>query len=433
MDYMVTTLARGQLLALSLAAALLSFGAISASAQNLPAENAPTSPSTGDGGSNLDSLFANPAGDSTAKDSGADYRATFDSAPKTKVSGTLSGDFAAGAGWTSWPSLQDPKRYYTSTVGFLGSTTASFDARPDPTFRAAGTLTLNYDPRTSGSYVWSFNSVAVSELWADYNFRDLAYLRFGQFGISWGQGRIFTPGNIMSDAGSGFALRLSFPTLLSGVSLVSLAQTSFFDTPKSPSWRQLAVGCNADLVLGGLRIGVGARYQEKAGAKGLLELKTTIFGADLFWDGVGTRSASGILGLQSMAGFFREWGDLKIYGEWYWNGTESLITGWSTSSDASTLSITAGGTVGHSTGLVVAYKHLFGSSLNGAVEWLHSYGDGSGTVMGGVKLSPFSHVTIQIAMPVTYGDGSSYYVANNPDPGKRRIALLALVTIEGGF
>ncbi|HUX38956.1 MAG TPA: hypothetical protein VMV44_13735 [Rectinemataceae bacterium] len=397
--------------------------------RGLSAQDASTS---SDPGSGVDNLFSNPEGDTTTADSGADYRATFESAPKTKVSGDLSGSFGLGLGWTQWPELADPRAGLATSVGFLGTTTASFDARPDSSFHAAGTFSLTYDPRTSGSYVWDFSSIAISELYGDYNLNDSLYLRFGQFGMSWGQGRLFMPGNLVSDASSGFALRLSLPTLLSGLSFVALAQPSFFATASSPSWREIAVGATTDMVFGGLRVGFGGRYQLYSGARGLLSLKTTLFGTDLFADGVASSNGADPT-FQTMAGFFREWGDFKVYGEWYWNGSSSMASSWATSTDSLLSSATAGGTPGQSLGLVFALQHILGTGVSGGLQWLHAFVDGSGIVVAGLSDSPWNHVTIKVAVPATYGASEGYYVQNGVDSKKRRIACLVVVTIESGF
>lgn len=409
------------------------FGQDASGSTTTDASTSASAAGTSDSGSNVDNLFTNPAGDTTTKDSGTDYRATFESAPATKLSGTLTGQFGFGAGWTDYPSFSDLKHDYVTTVGFLGSTTASFDARPDPSFHATGTVSLSYDPRSAGVYTWNFNSIAITELYGDYNLKDFVYFRFGQYGMSWGQGRLFMPGNLVSDAGNGFALRISLPTILSGLSFVTLAQPAFFTYPQNPSWRELAVGGTADMVIQGLRIGLGGRFQKKSGAEGLLSLKTTILGTDLLFDGVGSETTNGMV-YESLTGFFHEWNELKVYGEWFWNGTGKAVSSWSNTTDAGVSAITAGGTIGHSIGLVFALKNMFGSGVSAATEWLHSFSDGSGAIIAGLKYSPWDHITLQIAsVPFSYGPTNGYYVANNIDPGNRKVGVVLLATVSDSF
>lgn len=389
--------------------------------------------STDPGSANVDNLFDNPTSDVQAKDSGTDYKAKFD-ASGTKVSGSISGTFGGGWGWTRWPDLSFPQRDYTSTIGFTGSTSATFDARPDPSFHATGTFTLNYNPIGSPNYLWQFSQISITQLYVDYNPSDAIFTRFGQFGMSWGQGRIFMPGNLVSDAANGLSVKITFPTVLSGISLVGLAQPAFFTTPKSPLWREITVGGTADAVIGGLHIGIGARYHQNSNPLGLLSLKTTILGADVFFDGVAEATILKGPIYQTMAGFYREWNDFKAYGEWYWNGTGANVPGWSNSTDAGTSAITAGGVSGHSIGIVLAYHHIFGSEVNTAAEWLHSFGDGSGSATLGVSVAPLSHLTIQMAMiPFSYGPSTGYYMTNSIDPAKRVTGLFALVTISSNF
>jgi hypothetical protein len=76
----------------------------------------------------------------------------------------------------------------------------------------------------------------------------------------------------MDGSEDGTAFKVTFPTVLSGISFVALAQDSYFaDDPGNPSVKKMAYGGLADAVIGRLRTTVGLRYGNQRDT-GLLDL-----------------------------------------------------------------------------------------------------------------------------------------------------------------
>ena len=402
-----------------------------------------TSDSTQLDASGVDNLFSNPQSDQVTTDSGADHSTTFEVAKSVKVEGDVMAKGGLGFGWLQWPDPNQLSAGLGRGVGIASTASLSFDARPDSNFHASGKLVTSFDPagitdvHTQGQYAWI--TPYFSELKIDYNLQDSAWFTIGQFTTTWGQGRLFVPGNLMSDSANGVSFKMTLPTVLAGFSAIAMAQNGFFQNATAPQFSEVAWGASLDEVLGPLRIGLAGRWRAREGLRGLLSLKTTIWGTDLLFDGVVASaspstitqnlsanllnpvsvpvSSASAVTMQSLTGFFREWGDFKLYGEWWWNGA----------------TVANSGKADNTLGLVVALTHQFGIDATLGIQWLHAMIDDSGIVTTGLNFSPFPHVTLAFGAPVVYGAEDSRYVLANTTPGKLRVSLGVMITIDGNF
>ncbi|MFZ4615381.1 MAG: hypothetical protein ACOYM2_04175 [Rectinemataceae bacterium] len=387
-----------------------------------PAQSGAQDLSSGQGETEVvqfDDLFSEPGSDRVVEDSGIDHLQAFEETATTRVSGSYSGVFSAAAGWKEWPLLENPRTGLTTSAGFLGTAGISLDARPDRAFHLVTDLSLIYDPRSDGVYTWNFAKVIVTDLYVDYNLADLAFLRFGQFLWTSGQGRLFMPGNLTSDAETGFTLRVSFPTLLSGVTVAALAQSDLFEDSEAPAWRELGVVAGLDQIIGPVRIGFTGRYSVAEGGSCLMSVKGPLYGTDLFFDGVVTDNATGTIGFKALGGFFREWKNVQAYGEYSMEMRASPTVAWYPGS----------------LGLVLVSREFMNTPFKAGLQWLHSVTDGSGCLTLGASWVLASHVSAKLALPISYGVSGSSYVSSslNLDPLKRRLALVLMVTVEGSI
>ncbi len=357
----------------------------------------------------LDDLFDGPAADTEVRPEAAaavDHTRTLAAPEKLSWFGSFSAEGGLGAGWTDWPDPASPERYYDGTVGAEATTTLGFRARPSDYFQASGSFELVLDPLATGSYRWS--GLALGELYADYYGLPDAFVRFGQFTTTWGQGRLFTPGDLMDGSGAGSTLRVTLPTLLSGVSGFILAQTAFFDDPASPGYRELGYAAQAEVVLLDTSLGLGVRYQEQEGLRLLGSFKRVLAGTDFFGDLVYARDPEGNAAWSGLAGFYRQWKNLLVYGEHEY-------------------------AAGQRSALALGWQDLPVSGVDLGVKWQHAWSDGSGTVTPGVAFIPAPHLTVSAALPITYGAPGSEYVILNEDPAQRRIALVLLAALAVSF
>jgi hypothetical protein len=376
--------------------------------------------------SDLDDLFSDPVEDiaeepSQTAQAPVDHRAAFQS--QTSVSGEISATAGLILGWTEYPTLQAPTENWDMAGGAKSTVTAILVARPDPDVRLYGSVDVALNP-ASGSYTWS--GVNVGQIYCDYTYRDFAFVRFGEHTISWGQGRLFTPGNLMSDSDAGSALRVSFPTFLSGLSFVALAQSGFFLEPSDPKPSEFAYGALADVVLGRLKLSFGARYRHAGAvlpAEGLRTLgsfKTTVLGTDLLWDAV-FHYQDDAYDFKHLFGLYREWEHLKLYGECEYDGTVLDDRGWSY-------------------GGVVAWNNLGDRDIDLALKWIHKRSIDSGAVVLGVSGSPAKFIKASAAIPVVYGETGYFGIldsATDTDPLPitltQRFSLVLLLKFTANF
>jgi len=364
---------------------------------------------------NVDELFSesqdiiseNHSDNKTAE---SDLTNAFTRGPSLQFSGSFSTTAGLGVGYTQWPDLKEPFKYYDGSAGAKASTTLIMRAQPSSYLSIYGDVSTSLE--TTGDnpqYTWT--PFTIGSLYFDYFGITNLSIRAGQFGTVWGHGRIFTQSNLMSDSVSDLSLRLSMPLVLQGLSLFILVNKD--DFTGGPTISEYAYAGIVDHVIGPLRITGAARYQKQEGLGTLLSLQGTILGVDVFSDVVFTYKDTVQL-TSFIGGFFKEVANTRIYAEYLYNGITQ-------------------NTQDYSLGLVLIQKRLFALPLDGGIKWEHTFYDNSGQISPGITWGGIPHLTIQAALPVTYGTETSRYVVSNADPGKRRILFALLATIEGKF
>lgn len=362
---------------------------------------------------NLDDLFGEETEDiiiDNDVDTGNDLLDKLSTSEKIKIGGSFKarGGFAAG-----WQDLPDPDDLTDSLGISPGATTLAklnFNAQPDPDFAVTGTFFTEIDP-ADGENEWS--DPEIEELFCDYTWLDTIFFRIGKHKITWGQGRLFTPGNLMDDSGDGTAFRASFPTLLDGVTLVSLIDDSYVSSDESLSASDTAAGMLVDKVIGNVFFSAGGKYRKADGLDLLGSVKTVLWKMDLLSDFVLHNDDNDIT-YESVSGFFREWSDFKLYGEYYYDG--SVI-----------------GDEDHSIGLASAYKNIFDTPIDLGLEWKHSFVSEAGSLIAGASWSPWKFVKANIGIPFVYGSSDSDYMDDNEAPGNRRLSFVFFLELSASF
>ena len=361
----------------------------------------------------IDSLFDEPAEDMAAEEpeTELDYTRELVFSEKPSFSGRFVSTAGVGIGWQDFPAPNALGENLDASYLAEATTSLIFDARPDPVFRLHGKLTVTLNP-SSGSYLWS--AIKAEELFCDYSVKDAAFVRFGVQTIKWGQGRLYTPGDLMDDSSVGISLKISFPSVLSGLTLVTLAQKGFFINPASPSLREFAYGSLLSQTFGRFSASFGFRYRGEGnnpeGLRVLGSFKTVIVGTDLLGDVVYRLDDAGDGETTTLAGFYRDWAKFRLYGEYKTVfGTEE---------------------VAHSVGAAVLWKKAWGGPFDLGVKWLHSFDPDSGAGAPGLSWKPFTYVTTNILVPVVYGFPGSFDILDEDMPLTQRLSLVFLVKIN---
>ncbi len=360
---------------------------------------------------NLDDLFQEAPEDIILEETEADYLSQFEESEKVSLKGFFSAKGGVAIGWDKEPDFSDPSDGLGPAFGAETLAKVSFDARPDSTLRIFGSLYTEIDP-AEGHNSWT--DPAVEELFADYNWLDKAFFRIGKHIVTWGQGRIFTPGNLVEESEDGVTVKASLPTLLDGVSFVSFYDEDFSDPEEKISGEDLAYGMLADKVFGQVRLSAGARFRQEEGLTTVNSFKTVIMGTDLLSDLVVHFEEDEAPLYEVLGGFFREWADFRLYGEYYFDGSEKNYND-------------------HNIGLAAAYKNIFNSPLDFGVEWQHTFLDDSGSLITGVKWSPWKNIKASVGIPFIYGGDDSRYVEDNDSPIDQRLSCAFFLELSSSF
>jgi len=293
---------------------------------------------------------------------------------------------------------QDPGGFFNF------GTDLAMDARPDPSIRIHGDV-------GTGLSAAAISALAINELYLDYTLLNTAVFRFGKYTLTWGQGRLFNPGNLVSDSPNGVTFKVAGPLLGQSATLVILQNPSVMVNANAPTWREVSYASQFSGDLGPLGWGLAALVRPGTILATPLRyasvfLKTSNWGIDFYTEGVVMASTLVIqpIDLHYVAGFFWEGGDPK----WQLQG-EATDTRW-----GSTVRVT-------------------GLELSPALHWEQSRLDGSGMVSAGVTWAPLPHLTLDFGIPVLYGSDSSEYLVNDADPYKQRLGLGIRVTLDSQY
>lgn len=355
----------------------------------------------------LDDLFDDPVEDVVLAQTDIDHLAQYTTDTGIRWGGNFNAVGGVSAGWTAWPDPSDLTAGFDGLYGLVPKATMYADARPDPDFRFYGSVVVTMDP-LNGQATWDV--VSINELFIDYTWLGQVFVRLGKHDIAWGQARLFEGyTDLMADAIEGFSLRASMPTWLDGVSaLVLVNDEEVF------SYRQVTYAGKAELILLGGMLSVGARWQIDAGLDALVSLKKVAWHTDLFAD-IEYHGAADSRYAKVLAGFYREWDDLKLYGEYWYDGSNPSY-------------------FDQTFGVAFGYNNLGATTIDLGLQWIHTFVDNSGIATAGITWKPWKFIEATIAVPVAYGaDASRYATSYNTDPGKRRIALVFGLEMDVSF
>lgn len=358
----------------------------------------------------LDSLFeANQ--DGVAVEDESDMRAVFETDSRPVVSGSFKSTGGAAFGWREVNLKALEFTEFDGTIGVTSEATLRLDARPTSSFRFFASVSTSVDPFGS-SVGWSYPS-GFSEAYADYSGVAGLFARVGKFSSSWGQGKVFNPGDLVSDLSTGFALRLVVPLSRFSVSGIAFMKDGFFDGSPSPSWKDLGYLARIDASSPGLTVSAGARYQVDEGLKAMAGAKAIVGGFDLYADAVISTSLADY-GWVALFGVYKDWTDMVLAGEQIVGGDLACLA-----------SIRSAVAIGFN-------NLLFGNwDLGFRIEqdWI----DSSGSIWAAFAFPMFEGLQMQVFSRAVYGLEGTYYRNRNEDPSKRMLAFGLIGTLSFDF
>jgi len=315
------------------------------------------------------------------------------------------------------------------------------DMRLDRTARAYASLYISYPTQNStNTYLYnpyqpsinltnstlSFSEILVKELFLDYSLGDAAIFRLGRQTLSWGQGKIFNPGNLVQGIENGIAAKMAAALGPVNMTLVTIKNDSQYNINNGVSLDSLGDALLLEYSASQFSLGASGFYNSHVGGKADGYFKTSVLGADVFAEVLWEHGTAAQMSTTGVAGFFRDFGDdtkwLKMQAEW-------LVSGEGSTGSFAAVSDQNLGFSDQSVGVAASTELLNFMSVKPQVAWLHSLGDGSGQVIFGLVSTALPHIDLSLALTTVYGTPTSRYILHNPDTENRVWSL----TLKASF
>lgn len=262
-------------------------------------------------------------------------------------------------------------------------------------------------------------SLALDDLYLDYSVLESASFRIGKFSETWGQGRIFNPGNLAAPTSGGVNLR-GFaawgPFTWTGI---VVGNPGYFASLAKPRADELGYAGSMGFSWGYLTGGVSGFTQSKAGETLDVYLRSSLFGFDLYGEYLRYHRPGDEWWPGLFLGTFREvdlggW-EWKVIGEYWVDGSGHDMDN-------------------RNVGVGLASDPVFsGWELRFTGRWQHSLADSSGQLVAGFVITPLPKLDIGFGVPWTYGSPTARYVVGNSDPEKRTLAGVLNVSVKFDF
>jgi hypothetical protein len=356
-------------------------------------------------------------------------------------------------------------------LGFDLGTKLFFDARPDRNYRVYGSVKADY-PFKEGD-------LRVFELFADFNWKESLFFRFGKQTMGWGLSRFYQPADPLSlgikdpqdptkELEGPIGLKLSLPIGPHGLYAYVVSKDSFTDGVAKAGLEDLGYGLKGDFFLSvpknpafsDAELSAGYYYQRKLAPKAVFGISMGVLDVQLFSDqvlsfgGDGYRLDSGIdpalsamspvpvramskdgstLFYSATAGamYVNTDAHLTLYGEYYYNGQGSDDPDYTKKLGERYLAETMGaGSVPalvaqsdlfayngrHNTGFSASLSELFGTDkLSCALFWQANWVDRSGMIVPSLSFAPWKRFSLTLGSRIVYGPTDSEFILKNAD------------------
>jgi hypothetical protein len=374
--------------ALALCCGALAITALAAEGAEQPTGQAASSGSAQGDSSALDDLFSGGTSDTTAPAAAVAASSSALSALKATQPLTFSGSLycmaAGAAGYSSVPPLSDLSSGLGLAPGVSLTNYIYFDARPDSDTRYHLAIGMSYP---------GF-SLSIYELWFDYFMADRLFFRGGQQVIGWGNGRIFSVGDLMSNSSTALSLKTYFPFGANGLTVVTMVQDPSSTETSNLSVLKPEIAPRLDLVFGSFEFSEAATVEYSSSAQWASIVKTSQFEVDLYGEVFGTwlPGTSPVVSSFESAFWQAPGQKFSLYAEHYYDGSSAF----------------------ENDNRVVLLPSFKAGGFTYGVQWTHAFTDNSGQVMPAMTFSPYNHLTITFGLPCSYGVDGSIYAGKEP-------------------
>jgi len=340
-----------------------------------------------------------------------------------------------------------------------------FDSRPDRNYRVYGSGVADYP------FEKEAGKVRVFELFADFNWKEKAFFRFGKQTMGWGLSRFYQVADPMTlgakdpqdptkELEGPVGLKASLPIGSHGLYAYVLTKESFTEGLSSAGLGDLGYGLKgeyfvavpANKVFSDAELTAAYFYQRKLAPKAIAGISIGVLGVQLFSDQVLSFGADGYTldsGVEYLgyvpvrpmskdedrlyysatagASYTNTDAHLTVYAEYFYNGqgstdpeyTSDLVARYFAESVAE-----SGGYVSasdlfayngaHNTGFSASLSELFGSDkLSCSLFWMANWVDRSGMVVPSFSWAPWKRFSVTLGTKMIYGPDDSEFILKN--------------------
>lgn len=291
-----------------------------------------------------------------------------------------------------------------------------FDIRVSPNFRFFSKLYTELDESNL-----EYTGVQVDQLYIDYTWAETLQLRMGTFPLTWGKGFLLkNPGNFVYDVSESIAVKSVFPVLGNSFTTLIYSNNTLL---KNDYFQKAAYGFFYEFPIGDLTAGVSGHHGNGSPGKIDVFMKTNAFGWDLALENIAS-----IHLLESSNDFDRI--DYTFLANAFYDSKDTGLT----------IIIETVGDLNFVDdvfdiygGLGITFNTFRFFGMKPGIRALHNFTDNSGQLVFGMKGGIAERLSLEIAVPVTYGDEGTYYQINNIDPFDRDISLSVLLNFNTTF
>jgi hypothetical protein len=375
--------------------------------------------------------------------------------PSLTFSASYGFSFGVSPGWKETPWYSSGSEDESYNKGFAWTpvvnvnTSFGLDAQISSVFGVKSTFYFVIPD--SASYFGFF----LGDLFFDYNFFDTVYIRGGKYNVKWGISPnygftnllIRTPSDDDRFKNDSLIFKADMPIGIGGFQFLALTRSNL--TGDDGIKREnIGFGGKFNLAFRKFDLDTGAFYHYGMPFRLFLSLKTTFRGAELYSEGLAafntrsdnengeTEESSGISGAFNF-GFVRDFLDNKlgVNGELFFNAEgNSFFYSTRTDFEDSKLSPFINGL---NIALNILYRFGGKGSPRFFVQTLYAIQENSAQFTPGIRISPWSHIELSFAVPMTLGSIEGYYYENpaiiDRSGNKRRFAVVLLLTLSGNL
>ncbi|MCX7025907.1 MAG: hypothetical protein NT061_00130 [Spirochaetes bacterium] len=240
----------------------------------------------------------------------------------TRIGGSFSGSLTPMLAWNKlWDGSSDILNPETRSLSSSLKSTIFFDARPKDDFRVYGSFKTSWPFSTDKTFLTgaafipgstpaastllttsssiSVPNIKVFELFADFNYKDRIFFRFGKSTVKWGVGYFWSPADVINletiNVLDAEAQREGPVNFRVHIPILGTQNNFYFYTildNNNVEFETTALAARAEFLLGSYELGLGAYYRYDTAERVMATVSGPLGDLDIFSEAMASRGSS---------------------------------------------------------------------------------------------------------------------------------------------